>query len=1366
MAANDKTLTLNFKGNTQDIEARITSVKLLAETMGVTVEKALSKVNTTTGLASASMKLLGDNVKNLQEAFNRIQAKQLPLGGQLAQGLTSSAIAAPKNYLADQQARQQLAASTFGNSSRQQLSGLSQQLSLAQTTRTSGAGSIDTLALTNAQKELAVKEKLKSDLNAIEEQIKQGVITNTTQAETTRVALIAKAGKEIIALQKQVESARKAENNRQASGNNFSNQNKAILSALEQRLALESSLHVNGANHIKTIELRSAQDQLAIRQNLATQLKALEDKLRTDTTTNRLSLMSSVNSQRAALISNAEATLNSGNRALEAAQKTARLAEEAERAANSTQHLAVRVVEMIGIYRVFNTIINTVSNSLHAIPQIGIQLEATAASLTSTMNSSAGAGSAMAALDKEAERTGITIDALRTSFRTFQASTSLAGESLQSTWHMFTNINTVASALHLTTDQTNGVFLALAQIFNKTKVQSEELVKQLGNLLPGAFASFAAANRDMFKNSADLIAKMKLGVVTAHDTVEKFTTYLADRFSNAFTLASQGLNANIGRMQTSFTHLGEAIYETNRGPMLSFVKGITSITDAITADINGANKLASIFNTTLNVGIGIASAAIITFGANLKIAEVALFSVAGATKAFEASLAFISTPTAIIAGIIAIGLELKDLGKKTKDAEQAVADFYNALQKKPDTAVEKLKVEVDKDQGVKDVKAALDAINVAITERQDKIKQVGLTGGAGAALKVDKAVLEADYRTRTDLEEKLEFAREDSLKKIQEKGELGNIQALDVRAKERTRLKIAALQSEGKAIEAARLTIEEQHLGAYNDSKKLLESAPPEMLQSENFKEEISKAKDAIADYDTLWKNAGKTGLNARIKEERENSQNEFAKLQSMLDEQTLNTKDKLREDSDNYKNNVISIQAYLQEKRSLILAQADAERSLYSAMANEASHKGDTSKVTEYDAKVKEAAIKKQELLRETVTEEIAIYKEQSKIYEEQDAKLAKLQTREEDYAKLKEHLASQNFRKQLAVEDPTDTSGRGKQAEAIDLLTAAHGKLKDSSENIAAINERYNASIAKTNILVNVGQMSQLSAAFATREANLKQITELEAEYNKELQVENDLKASGNKDANLGDKQHLKITKLRDEIDNLKVSADSVGSYFANTFSQSLQQPLSNLITGATNAKQAFRSFAISVQQGIADIVAQELRSVVMKGLGGLSGILKGLIPGGASAASGAFPSTADSLTTGLLTASAKGNVYQSPSLSAYSGQIVNTPTLFKFASGAGLMGEAGPEAIMPLSRDSQGKLGVHTTGVGSGGSNGGSGINIGAMHINVQASNDSTPAQQGAIIGKAVRTQLKTLIQTQTADNLRSGKILNPTAIQVNM
>jgi lambda family phage tail tape measure protein len=45
------------------------------------------------------------------------------------------------------------------------------------------------------------------------------------------------------------------------------------------------------------------------------------------------------------------------------------------------------------------------------------------------------------------------------------------------------------------------------------------------------------------------------------------------------------------------------------------------------------------------------------------------------------------------------------------------------------------------------------------------------------------------------------------------------------------------------------------------------------------------------------------------------------------------------------------------------------------------------------------------------------------------------------------------------------------------------------------------------------------------------------------------------------------------------------------------------------------------------------------------------------------------------------AKGGVYSSPSLSQYSGQVVNRPTMFAFAKGAGVMGEAGPEAIMPL-------------------------------------------------------------------------------------
>lgn len=57
----------------------------------------------------------------------------------------------------------------------------------------------------------------------------------------------------------------------------------------------------------------------------------------------------------------------------------------------------------------------------------------------------------------------------------------------------------------------------------------------------------------------------------------------------------------------------------------------------------------------------------------------------------------------------------------------------------------------------------------------------------------------------------------------------------------------------------------------------------------------------------------------------------------------------------------------------------------------------------------------------------------------------------------------------------------------------------------------------------------------------------------------------------------------------------------------------------------------------------------------------------------------------------ANANGGVYSGAGISAYSGKLVSRPTVFPFANGIGLMGEAGPEAILPLRRGADGKLGV---------------------------------------------------------------------------
>lgn len=87
---------------------------------------------------------------------------------------------------------------------------------------------------------------------------------------------------------------------------------------------------------------------------------------------------------------------------------------------------------------------------------------------------------------------------------------------------------------------------------------------------------------------------------------------------------------------------------------------------------------------------------------------------------------------------------------------------------------------------------------------------------------------------------------------------------------------------------------------------------------------------------------------------------------------------------------------------------------------------------------------------------------------------------------------------------------------------------------------------------------------------------------------------------------------------------------------------------------------------------------------------------------------------------------------------GGIVNNPTLFPMRGGmTGLMGEAGPEAIMPLSRGADGKLGVRTDGAGS------RPVNV-TMNITTpdvagfQRSQSQIAAQMGRIMGRGQRNR----------------------------
>lgn len=117
--------------------------------------------------------------------------------------------------------------------------------------------------------------------------------------------------------------------------------------------------------------------------------------------------------------------------------------------------------------------------------------------------------------------------------------------------------------------------------------------------------------------------------------------------------------------------------------------------------------------------------------------------------------------------------------------------------------------------------------------------------------------------------------------------------------------------------------------------------------------------------------------------------------------------------------------------------------------------------------------------------------------------------------------------------------------------------------------------------------------------------------------------------------------------------------------------------------------------VRMTVTENVAKSLKSVMDSGS---LGKMIGSWFSGTSQSSSEMAVGADINSAGL-GGYAKGDVFvNSPSLSAYSGGVYDTPKFFQFASGAGVFAEAGPEAIMPLKRGPDGKLGVSSDGSGS--------------------------------------------------------------------
>ncbi|MEP8995472.1 phage tail tape measure protein, partial [Enterobacter hormaechei] len=211
-----------------------------------------------------------------------------------------------------------------------------------------------------------------------------------------------------------------------------------------------------------------------------------------------------------------------------------------------------------------------------------------------------------------------------------------------------------------------------------------------------------------------------------------------------------------------------------------------------------------------------------------------------------------------------------------------------------------------------------------------------------------------------------------------------------------------------------------------------------------------------------------------------------------------------------------------------------------------------------------------------------------------------------------------------------------------------------------------------------------------------------------------------------------------------------------------EATRERTTNVLTGLLTNTQTFKEGMINLFSTLTQSIIQNLVDMAAQALV-TNTILSSIMGVGSSVLGGVGGSTAGSSGTAIadygsnFQFNAKGGVYSSSDLSAYSGQVVDNPTFFAFAKGAGVMGEAGPEAIMPLTRAADGSLGVRAV---SGGASEGA-----APQVFITINSDGSTASQssgglekfGKSVGNFVRDEYRKLIQ---ADLRPGGAIWNST------
>lgn len=185
----------------------------------------------------------------------------------------------------------------------------------------------------------------------------------------------------------------------------------------------------------------------------------------------------------------------------------------------------------------------------------------------------------------QSKKYGQNIEATIPAFAKFATASRLMGLSITEQKKIFESFVVAGAALHWTAEQTGNAFLALEQIMSKGTVQTEEIKKQLGNVLPGSFELAAAA---VGKTTQEFAKMLEQGEVLSKDFVPKFATLIRTVYEGAAVQGSQSLQAQLNNVHSSALELGKAFDDVTQltGRLASWMKDLSNVMDWTSANMD------------------------------------------------------------------------------------------------------------------------------------------------------------------------------------------------------------------------------------------------------------------------------------------------------------------------------------------------------------------------------------------------------------------------------------------------------------------------------------------------------------------------------------------------------------------------------------------------------------------------------------------------------------------------------------------------------------------------------------------------------------------------------------------------------------